>query len=438
MKNTFATASLTLLIHGGLMAAGTPLFALEWPQYRGPKGDGIAAETLAQKGFPEGGPKEVWKVETSDGFSSFAVGGGKALTLVLREVDGNPMEVCVAYDAANGAELWAAPLWIGGQYGHDGGNSGTEDNKGGDGPRSTPTIDGDKVYAIDAHLRVYCLNLADGATVWSRDLVRENGAQNIKWMNAASPVIDGDKLFVAGGGKGQSLLALNKADGSVIWKGEDDGITHSTPTIAEIHGVKQVIFFTQVGLVSAEAETGKVLWRYDFDFNVSTAISPVVYEDVVYCSAGYNVGGGAVKVVKDGGGFGIEELWRTKNENINHWSTPVVKDGYLYGMFSFKEYGDGPLACVDIKTGEMKWSEAGFGPGNVILSGDQLIVLSDKGEIVLVSAEPDAYQEIAREDVLDGKCWSTPALAGGKVYVRSTKEGGCFVLSGQSVAAAGN
>ena len=119
---------------------------------------------------------------------------------------------------------------------------------------------------------------------------------------------------------------------------------------------------------------------------------------------------------------------------MNHWSTPVVRDGFLYGMFSFKEYGTGPLACVDIRTGEKKWSQPGYGPGNVILTGERILALTDAGELVLVEAQPAAYKELARAKVLAGKCWSTPALSGGKAYVRSTAEGACVDLGAAKVA----
>jgi outer membrane protein assembly factor BamB len=420
----------------GLMVWG--LFAgvaahADWPNYRGPSGNGIAGEVLAAKSWPADGPKKQWTAAAESGFSSFSVGGGKAITLVRREIDGNPMEVCVAFDAASGKELWAKELWLSNQY-DGGGNAGTETNKGGDGPRSTPVIDGERVYVIDANLKVFALSLADGSQVWKRDLVKEHKGNVIKWQNAASPLLHGDRLFLAGGGAGEALLALSKETGKTLWKVEDDAMTHATPILAELHGVTQVIFFTQKGLVAVVPESGAVLWRHAFPFKVSTAASPVVWEDVVYCSAGYGVGAGAVRVSREGGKFQAQELWRTPNDNMNHWSTPVVRDGYLYGMFSFKEYGSGPLACVDIRTGEKKWSQAGYGPGNVILTGDQLLALTDAGELVLVAAEPGAYKELARAKVINGKCWSTPALSGGKAYVRSTVEGGCFDLGGAKVA----
>jgi outer membrane protein assembly factor BamB len=256
--------------------------------------------------------------------------------------------------------------------------------------------------------------------------MKDNDGVQLKWENAASPVIDGNVLLLAGGGKGQGLIGLDKTSGKVLWKGEDDKMTHATPVLADILGVHQAIFFTQTGLVAVDPQKGSVIWRAPFPYKVSTAASPVVYQDIVYCSAGYGVGAGAFKISKAGSKLEATQIWRRENQCFNHWSTPVVKDGYLYGMFSFKEYGAGPLACVDIRTGEDKWAEKGFGPGQVILAGDKIIATSDKGEIVVVEASPDKYKEVARKDVLDGKVWSYPILANGKIFARSTTEGVCL------------
>ena len=417
-----------------VLVATSDLGADAWSAYRGAEGTGRSSETLAVKEFPKSGPKQVWKVKTPLGFSSFAVGEGKALTLIAREIEGNPMEVCVALDAETGDTVWETPLWLS-DYKAGGGNAGEPDNKGGDGPRSTPAIDAGRAYVFDAHLRLYALSLEDGSVVWKKDLQREHGAENIRWLSAASPLISGDRLFVAGGGRGQSLLCFAKADGELLWKSESDGITHATPVATQIHGVAQVIYFTQEGLVSVTADQGEVLWRYEFPFNVSTAASPVVWEDIVYCSAGYDVGAAAVKIsrAENDKEWSASELYRKEgNDLANHWSTPVVKDGYLFGMFSFKAYGKGPLACVDIRTGEVKWQEAGFGPGNVLLTADGCIVaLTDRGVLVLAEASPEGYHELARADVIDGKCWSSPALADGRIYLRSTVEGACFDLRAQ-------
>jgi outer membrane protein assembly factor BamB len=404
--------------------AGSPA-AADWPGFRGATNGNAPALPVADASKIK--ITKNWKVPTPTGFSSFAVGSGNAYTVVERDVEGNPSEVLVALDVKTGKEAWAKPLNIQ-KYDGKGGDSGAPDNKGGDGPRSTPTVNDGKVYIIDAQLCVFCFDAKDGKEVWKHDVMKENSGVNIKWSNAASPVIDGNLLLMAGGGKGQALLGLDKATGKVVWKGEDDMMTHATPVIADILGVHQCVFFTQKGLVGVDPQKGTVLWRGDFPYRTSTAASPVVFEDIVYCSAGYGVGAGAFKIAKSGSGFTATQIWRRENQCQNHWSTPVVKDGYLYGMFSFKEYGTGPVGCVDIRTGEDKWSQPGFGPGQVILSGDTVVALSDKGEVVFFKADPKGYKELKREHLVDGKVWSYPVLAYNHLFARSTVEGGCWEL----------
>lgn len=411
----------TLSVHGA-----------DWPQFRGPTHDGVCTERILAP-WPAGGLRPVWKTPLTGGFSSFAVGAGKAFTMVRRDVEGADREVCVALDASTGKELWAVPLGIA-KY-EDGGDTGTPDNSGGDGPRSTPTIDGDRVYATTAQLGLYCLEAVSGKMIWSRDLLRENDGRNIGWKNAASPLIDGDLVFVAGGGPGQALLGIDKRDGKVVWKGQDDRMTHATPVVATIHGVRQVIFFTHEGLVAVVPATGNVLWRYKFPDRVSSAASPVVGGDIVYCSCGYGVGAGAAKITKSGDQFSATELWRVPDKVLNsHWSTPVYKDGYLYGLFGFKKFGACPLQCVELATGKIVWTQPGFGPGGCLLVGNEVLVLSDAGELALVQATPTAYTEVSRTKALAGKCWSTPAISDGRLYARSTKEGVCLDVSPGRVA----
>lgn len=417
MTRTHLTTVLGLAFASAAFSADTA----DWARFRGPAGNGIVPAIAGAKWSL----KEVWKSPTNLGFSSFAVAGGKVYTLVTGETDGNTGEMLACLDEKTGKQLWSKPLSVIAKY-DGGGDAGTPDNKGGDGSRSTPVVDGGKVYVIDSMLSVFCFDAATGKEIWKHDVMEDNAGVQIKWHNAASPLIDGDILMLAGGGAGQALLGLNKNTGKVVWKGEDDKMTHATPILADILGVHQAVFFTQKGLVGVNPKNGEVLWRADFPYKVSTAASPVVWQDIVYCSAGYGVGAGAFKLSKNGGKLEATQIWRRENQCFNHWSTPVVKDGYLYGMFSFKEYGKGPLACVDIRTGEDKWAEKGFGPGQVILAGDKIIATSDKGEIVVAEANPEKYKEVARKDVLDGKVWSYPVLANGKIFARSTVEGVCL------------
>jgi len=419
-----------LLVPALVFTSALQLHAVDWPQYRGPSGDGKSSEKVV---LPAGNaaPKQVWKAPSEGGFGSFAVAGGRAFTLSIKEAEGAKQESVVAFDTRTGKELWFAPLNFAKYDG--GGDSGAPDNKGGDGPRSTPTTDGTNVYVMSSQLMLRAFDAAKGTPLWSHDLIKEYAGRNIQWQNAASPLLEGGLLYVAGGGPGQSILALNPRDGAVVWKAFDEKMTHATPVAATILGQRQIIFFLQSGLLAVEPKTGKELWRYAFDYKTSTAASPVVDGDVVYCSAGYGVGAGAVRISKEGLGFKATEIYRLRGNKplANHWSTPVVKDGYLYGMFQFKEYGNGPVKCVDIKTGDVKWEQPGFGPGQVILVGDRVLALADNGDLVTFAATPAKYTEMSRTKVLDGKCWTTPILANGLIFARSTKEAVCLDVSGR-------
>ncbi|MCX6897615.1 MAG: PQQ-binding-like beta-propeller repeat protein [Verrucomicrobia bacterium] len=405
-----------------VLAGATLAFGGDWPQYRGANHDGICTEKILATWVT---PRAVWKAPTPGGFSCFSVGGGRAYTLVL----GSGEEVCVALDANTGKQLWSVPL---GSAKYDGGgDSGAKENKGGDGPRSTPTIDGDRVYVLSAQLALFCLDAKSGKEIWKKDLCQELGGKMIRWQSAASPVMDGDLIFVCAG-DGGTLAAVNKKDGKVVWKGASETLTHASPIVATILGVKQVIFFVKSGLVSVEPATGKELWRHAFPFKVSTAASPVVSGDIVYCSAGYGVGSAAAKIAKAGDKFTVTQLWRSEGNTIcNHWSTPVCKDGYLYGPFSFKQFGTGPLKCVEVATGKEMWSKDGFGPGGVVLVGNNFLTLSDTGDLVLIEASPKGYKQLGKFQAVQGKCWNTFAISNGRVYVRSTKEGACLDVSGR-------
>ena len=407
------------LLASAMLASGG-----DWAQYRGANHDGICTENILAA-WPVKGPRVVWNAPTPGGFSCFSVGGGLACTLVLN----GDQEACVALNAATGKQVWSVQL---GSSKYDGGgDTGAKDNKGGDGPRSTPTIDGDRVYVLSAQLALFCLEAKSGKEIWKKDLCQELGGKMIRWQNSTSPVMDGDLIFVCGG-DGGALAAINKKDGTVAWKGAAETLTHASPIIATILGVKQVIFFVKSGLVSVEPATGKELWRSAFPFKVSTAASPVVSGDIVYCSAGYGVGSGAVKIAKSDGKFTATELWRTQgNDLCNHWSTPVCKDGYLYGPFSFKKFGTGPLKCVEVATGKEMWSQDGFGPGGVVLVGNNFLGLSDTGELMLIEASPKGYKQLGKFQAVQGKCWNTFAISNGCVYVRSTKEGACLNVSGR-------
>ena len=221
--------------------------AADWPQYRGANHDGISTEKVLTQ-WPADGLRTLWRVPLNTGFSTFTVAQGKAFTLVRRSIDGVEQEVCLGLDATTGKELWVAPL--GPAKYQDGGDSGAADNRGGDGPRSTPTIDDGRVYLLSANLTLSCVDGSTGKTLWSKDIPREYGGKVIAWQNAASPLIDGDLVFVAGTGEGQSLLAFHKGDGSLAWKGQNDKMTQGVEVIREkiSNNTRKVTISQQVSL----------------------------------------------------------------------------------------------------------------------------------------------------------------------------------------------
>ncbi len=399
----------------------------DWNQYRGPSFDGHSSEVINLSKIQG---KSLWKVPTTNGFSSFAASGGLVATLVSRQdEDGLQRETCLVLDANSGKQRWAVHLDRA-DYKHGGGNAGAKGNNGGDGPRTTPTINGDRVYVYDADMNLYCLDAKTGVTIWKKRISKDFAGREIKWKNAVSPIIDKGLVIIPGGGAGQSFLAFHKGTGDLAWKSGDDTMTHATPTIGVIHGIRQAVFFMKSGLVGVAVKDGKILWKQSFRFAVSTAASPIIAGNMVYCSAGYGVGGGLYRISRAGDGFSSKKVWFRK-EVVNHWSTPVLYKGHLYGMFSFKKYGNGPVKCIELATGEEKWSAPGFGPGNVSLTGNgRLLALTDNGQIVVIDATSSGYKELAKVKSITGKCWSTPILSGGRIFARSTKEGVCIDVSG--------
>ena len=390
--------------------------AADWPQYRGPNGDGTTNDKILTT-WPANGPKEVWKHKIGDGVGSIAAVGGQCFTLALKDKN----EVCIAFDIASGKTLWETDL-----------GPTTFNKAGGIGPRTTPSVVGDLVYTYGTYLMLTCMSAKDGKIVWQHDIQAKNKGQTdtkgiSNWGNAQSPIVEGDVVMVAGGGDGQTFLFFDRKTGKLLGKDGSEKITHATPTPTEINGQRQVIFFTQAGLTTFDPQ-GKKLWHADFSWSTSTAASPIVEGDTVYCSAGYGTGAGAFKISTSGNAWKATELWRKKGELENHWSTPVVRGGHVYGLFGFKQYKTMPIKCVELATGKIVWSEDGFGQGGTIIVGDNILIQGDQGQLVLIKATADKYTELARAQILTGDCWNNPAVANGYVISRSKNQIVCLDL----------
>jgi outer membrane protein assembly factor BamB len=375
-------------------------------------------------------------VPVTNSLCGFTVSGGRAFTQVSRFIDAanTNTDVCVALSITNGAELWVSPLedsfYPDGGVGYD------------DGPRTTPTYDNGSVYVLTSHLKLYRLNATNGVTEWVKDLKALYGANEIKYQNAASPLIEDGLIYLNANCATNTLMALSTSNGAVVWRSQNETQLHSTPVLTTIFGVRQVIFSTLSGVVSLNPQTGSLLWKFSYPFTVRTinsmAMSPVVYQDLVFVGGAhaYAYGSVARRINYTNSTWSTTLLWWTNNPAA-HWMTPVAYNGFLYGLFGIQSY-DSPTAqlkCIDMRTGSVKWSVDGFGRGGTLLVDDHLLIIGETGQLILAKPNTNAYTEVGRflaipdYDQDTNKCWNPPAVCDGRVYVRSTSFGACFDLS---------
>jgi outer membrane protein assembly factor BamB len=373
----------------------------EWPQWRGPRRDGVSAETGVLTNWPKEGPKVLWKARASVGYSSFAVAGGRVHTLLQ---DGDD-EAVVCWDAENGKELWRSKYPT--RY----------TNHFGSGPRSTPTVDGDVVYTVGAEGMFGCWKAKDGAKVWLKDLLKEFQADNLEWGVSFSPLIEGDLIITNPGGKGNSVVAFNKKTGDKVWGALDDVAGYSSPVMTNAAGVRQVVVFTGKRLVSLAPKDGKLLWEYpwetDFDANCAT---PIVVDDYVFIASGYGKGCGLLKVEKDGNGLKVQRVYEN-TEMANHFSTCVLYKEHLYGFND-----PGLLTCMELRTGKVAWSQRGFAKGSLTVADGLLIILGENGKLAVAEATPDGYRQKAGYEPFKTKCWTVPVLCKGRLYIRDEEQ----------------
>lgn len=402
-----------------LLASTWMVPAADWPQYNGPLGDNSSPETIRTNWAVEP-PKVLWRKPIGPAWSSISVSNGRLFTQDRRQTSTGAREFCVALEAASGTELWAQDLDVA-DY-----TTIQQTDRRADGPRSTPTVDGDSVYVFTSQLKLFCLRVADGTIVWSRDFQAELGSRNIPWENAASPLLVGGLIYVNSNGDSRRLTALNKTNGQTVWSNSTDGLTHATPIHATIHGVPQIVFLTRSGLVSLLPDTGAVLWRLQFSPSAtSTAASPSVAGEYVYASAAYGSGTWIARVAKNGNTFNASQITQQRGTSYQaHWATPVAHEGFFYTVPS-PNTGQGRLACLEAATGLNRWAQTvvgseGISYGSVIKAANTLIVLTEGGELVLVETNPLAYTETAKLKILDRYCWNRPVLSNGRIYARNS------------------
>jgi len=383
----------------------------EWPQWRGPNRDGISAETGLLKSWPAGGPKVLWRAPSGEGYSGISVANGRAYTMLGNGND----ELLVCFDPTTGKEVWR--FRMDSQFYNDQGN----------GPRSTPTVDGNLVFAQGAQSMLCAVRADNGQKTWAIDLKKEYGAKVPTWGVSTSPLVEGELLLVDVGGKsGYSICAFNKATGKLVWNSQTDAPGYSAAIAITANGLRQAVFFTGTAAVSVSPKDGKMLWRYpwqtSYDVNAATPI--FIPNDKVYISSGYGVGAAVLRIQGTNGSLNVEPVWKSRVMK-NHFSSSILHQGYIYG------FDDAILTCINANTGEQKWQQRGFQKGSLIFVDGHLIILGERGNLALVEATPTGYKEKAAAEVLRGKCWTMPTLAGGKLFVRNQSEMLCLDLVGK-------
>ncbi len=399
--------------------ADTVLSNGDWPQWRGPNRDGLSGETGLLKEWPEDGPPVVWKATgIGEGFSSVSVVANRVYTM------GDLDDGCYLFslNRQNGDIVWKKKV------GKTGGNY--------KGPRCTPTVERDRVYALGQFGDLLCCEQETGEIVWHKNLVHDFKGDPGGWNYTESPLVDGERLICTPGGKEATMIALHKQTGDVLWKGkteEGESAAYASPVIAEIGGVRQYVQLLSQGGASFAAEDGKLLWRYGdrrnrFASNTANIPTPIVHGDRVFFAAGYGRGGGMIRVTKEGGDFQVEELWFNQKLNNKHGGVIWVGD-YLYGGRD-----DSPIAwCADSHSGDILWekrsSNDGSGSISVTYADGNLYWRYANGVVSLVPASPDGFNETSSFKIAapSGEpSWPHPVVAGGQFYLRDQDTLWCY------------
>ena len=367
-----------------------------WPQWRGPNRDGISKETGLLKQWPTGGPSLVWKATGAGrGYSSFSIANGKLYTMGLR----GDREFVIAFDIATGKEAWATA------------HGSAFRNDRGDGPRGTPTIDGDRLYALGGNGDLSALDARTGKIIWSKNVLREFGGQNIQWGISESPLVLGNKVLVNAGGRGASIVAFNKTDGSVIWKSQSDEPGYSSGMPLDVNGLTQVVFFTASRALGLDSKDGRLLWEYERPANnVANVATPIIRANRIFISSDYGTGGGVIEIKPDNK---AQEIYFNKDMR-NHHSSSVLVGDYLYGFSS------SVLTAMKFDTGEVAWKDRSVGKGSLVYADGNLYCFSENGVVGLVEATPTGYKEKGRFRIQQDSLptWAHPVVAGGRLYLR--------------------
>jgi outer membrane protein assembly factor BamB len=455
------------VILGMTAGAGAQGPSTDWPQWRGPERNGLSKETGLLKQWPASGPAQLWlNSSLGPGYGSIAVQGDRIYVQFAttqgapatapaagpqrgrgfaampaagpqrggrggggrggggqrgggggqrggggnqrgggggQRGGGSSQSAVASLNRADGAIVWSKTLGPGGN------------NDKGSGPRSTPTIDGDRLYVLTETGDLACLKTQDGAIVWQRNILRDFNGRNINWLMSESPLVDGDKVIVTPGGRDAGVAALDKMTGKTLWSSKGVGDAgYASAIVADVGGVRTLMTLTSTAGVGVRESDGKVMWSYSRAANgTANVATPVFFNNKVFYTSGYGTGGGLIELTARDGEVTYKEVYFTRDMQ-NHHGGVVVVDGYLYG------FNNAILTCLDFATGKLMWRDRSVGKGSLTYADGNLYILSENNVMGLVEATPTAYKEKGRFQIPDrGQAsWAHPVVSGGRLYIR--------------------
>jgi outer membrane protein assembly factor BamB len=392
-------------------AAPLALEAGDWPGFRGPDRDGVVRGVQIDSDWSKHPPKLLWKHPVGPAWSSMAVVGNRLFT----QEQYRDVELVSCCDAETGDAVWTHQDL-----------SRFFESLSGPGPRATPTFANGRIFAMGGSGILNCLDAATGLVVWSRNVMSDADAKLPMWGYASSPLITNGLVIVYGGGQPKGLMAYKAASGEPVWSVPAGQTSYTSAELANVAGKDQVLFLSDAGLVAVDPLKGTVLWQYDLPAQgAPRAIQPrVIGPTQVLIASETDLGTGLLQVSDQNDRWTVERSWKSRALKPS-FNDLVVKDGYAYGF-------DGPIfGCIELKTGQRQWKEGRYGHGQVLLLADQglLLVTTEEGGVVLLQATPDGHHELAQVHAVDGKTWNHPALAHGRLYVRSDQEMACYQIT---------
>lgn len=380
-----------------------------WKQFRGNTRDASTEISNLNTSWENKKPELVWKKKLGDGFSEVLIQNDKVYTMTSEKTDSiSGFEYVIVLNAKTGEEVWKTKV-----------DSLFFDESGfGDGPRSTPAIDSKYIFSLSSYGKLSALSIADGSVLWATDFMKEFGSILPRWAFCSSPLILESTLIIeVGGGESKGFASVNKATGEIIWLKGNAVPYYGSPTVAKINGQNQILFTSDSMLISYDTN-GNVLWKFRMPLRFPTATPLFIAPNKVFVSSAGRNGGCLIEIIENK----ATEVFQTVSMK-NHFSTSVSCNGYIFG------YSNAAFRCISAKNGEIKWTKRGLGKGTVILVNDKLLVLSDKGVLKLVEANPDVYSELGSFQALTGKSWTAPSVANGNVYLRNLTEIASFKIS---------